>query len=494
MLAQLCIGCIALALLAGCAPHPAPPHAARAAPDAARGACADWYRALDAQIDRAGVRDAQDARLPGHPYLRLDRFTASFAPQAAQDPGAWDAWIARARELDRSARAVELRNLPPAALPEGVDAALARDATCARILATRDLADAAARRRLLEQAAVPDDYDPAARVVGFYPLTALPFADGVARWQAEVIADFRATFDGAPPAAPVTRYAPDAGHALPRAQVGALLARAPRDALGVPRLSAHERDRLFATFAPVVEIETGGAYDQPGAPTWGGAAIAAIDTARPTVYRRLALTRYGRDVLVQLVYTIWFSERPGDDILAGKLDGLVWRVTLAADGAPLVYDSIHPCGCFHQFFPTSRVEATPAPEPLIEWAFVPRPAPQLGPGERVVLRVATRTHYLKGLATEARAGAAPATPLAVEDEDALRSLPLPGGGTRSLYESDGLVAGSERPERQYFWPMGIESAGQMRQWGHHATAFVGRRHFDDADLIEQRFRRVAPQR
>jgi hypothetical protein len=27
----------------------------------------------------------------------------------------------------------------------------------------------------------------------------------------------------------------------------------------------------------------------------------------------------------------------------------------------------------------------------------------------------------------------------------------------------------------------------MRQWGHHATAFVGRRHFDDADLIEARF-------
>jgi hypothetical protein len=27
----------------------------------------------------------------------------------------------------------------------------------------------------------------------------------------------------------------------------------------------------------------------------------------------------------------------------------------------------------------------------------------------------------------------------------------------------------------------------MRQWGTHATAFIGRRHFDDADLIERRF-------
>lgn len=491
MRVQLPIGCIALALLAGCAPQPAPP---RAAADAAQLACADWYRTLDAQIDRAGARDAQDTRLPGHPYLRLDRFTASFAPQAAQDPRAFAAWLARARALDREARRVELRNLPPAALREGVDAALARGAACARVLATRDFADAAARRRLLEQAAVPGDYDRTARVVGLYPLTALPFSDGVARWQAEVVASFRATFDGAPPAAPLRRYAPDAGQALPAAQVGALLARAPRDALGVPRLSAQERDRLFATFAPVFEIETTGPYDRPGAPTWGGAAVVAVDTARPTVYRRLAFTRDGDQVLVQLVYTLWFSERPGDDILAGRLDGLVWRVTLAGDGAPLVYDSIHPCGCFHQFFPTARVEATPAPEPLIEWAFVPRPAPPLGPGERIVLRVATRTHYLTGLATEPRDRAAAATPLALEEEDALRSLPLPGGGRRSLYGPDGLVAGSERPERQYFWPMGIASAGQMRQWGRQATAFVGRRHFDDAFLIALRFRIVAPTR
>jgi len=38
-----------------------------------------------------------------------------------------------------------------------------------------------------------------------------------------------------------------------------------------------------------------------------------------------------------------------------------------------------------------------------------------------------------------------------------------------------------------FWPMGIDSPGAMRQWGRQPTAFVGRRHFDDADLLERRF-------
>jgi hypothetical protein len=77
--------------------------------------------------------------------------------------------------------------------------------------------------------------------------------------------------------------------------------------------------------------------------------------------------------------------------------------------------------------------------------------------------------------------------------DELRSLADGAGGRRSIFGADGLVAGTERAERFFFWPMGIASAGAMRQWGRHATAFVGRRHFDDADLIERRFRLAIPQ-
>ena len=68
----------------------------------------------------------------------------------------------------------------------------------------------------------------------------------------------------------------------------------------------------------------------------------------------------------------------------------------------------------------------------------------------------------------------------------LRSLQF-GSRRRSIFGPDGIVAGTERAERLLFWPMGIASAGAMRQWGRQATAFVGRRHFDDADLVERRF-------
>ncbi len=62
------------------------------------------------------------------------------------------------------------------------------------------------------------------------------------------------------------------------------------------------------------------------------------------------------------------------------------------------------------------------------------------------------------------------------------------GAAISAFGPRGLLAGGERAARFLFRPMGIESAGAMRQWGRHPTAFAGRQHFDDADLFEKRFR------
>ena len=154
-------------------------------------------------------------------------------------------------------------------------------------------------------------------------------------------------------------------------------------------------------------------------------------------------------------------------------------------GEPLLYDTIHPCGCFHMYFPTPGVEPVPAPAKTLEWAFVPAPAPQLAAGERMVIRLATGTHYMVGIAAAAEGEG---INYAFADYDELRSMPAGVGKRRSAFRPDGMVPGTERGERFFFWPMGVPSAGAMRQWGHHATAFVGRRHFDDVDLIERRFR------
>jgi hypothetical protein len=216
--------------------------------------------------------------------------------------------------------------------------------------------------------------------------------------------------------------------------------------------------------------------------------VPEVDPAEPVVYAHAAYTRYRGQVLLQFVYTLWFSERPARaalDLLAGRLDGLVWRVTLAPDGEPVVYDSIHPCGCYHAFFPTPRARPRPAPEPLEEWAFAPQSLPRVDDGSRAVVTLASGTHYIERVAIER--GNESLVRYALQPYDELRSLPRAGGSHASAFGPDGLIAGTERLERFLFWPMGIASAGAMRQWGRHATAFVGRRHFDDADLFERRF-------
>ena len=159
-------------------------------------------------------------------------------------------------------------------------------------------------------------------------------------------------------------------------------------------------------------------------------------------------------------------------------------MTLAPDGAPLIYDSIHSCGCYHQFFPTVRALPLAQRGTLEEDAFVPQRLDRIA--ARLAVRVAARTHFLQR--AHAVDAVRTARDLVPESDDALRSLPLAEGGRRSAFRSDGMVAGSARAERFVFWPMGVRSPGAMRQWGRHATAFVGRRHFDDARLLERYFR------
>ena len=460
-------------LAAACAtPPPAPPlHE-----------CAEWFRALDEQVDAARVRDAQETRIPGHPYARVNRLLASYRGAASRDADALHALVERMQALDLSARAHEIANL-------GAPASLERARECGARLRAADLADAHRRARLLERAAVPDDYVTAYRVLGLYALTRWPFIAGVRDYQEDVRAAFRA--GPAPrPGTTLLRYGPPESPAVPRPALAAMIARASDNPLGIPEPQGAALEALFAAHAPVFEVETGGAYDRPGALGWRrGEAAPAVNTDAPVVYRMAAWTRYHGRTLLQLVYTIWFSERPPawpGDLLAGKLDGVTWRVTLAPDGEPLVYDAMHPCGCYHMFFPTPRAAPVPAPHDAMEWMFAPQALRAVADGERPVLRIATRTHYLERVALARDPDAA--TRYAWRDDDELRSLPRPEGGRASAFgPAHGLITGTERAERFLFWPMGIRSPGAMRQWGRHATAFVGRRHFDDADLLEKRF-------
>jgi hypothetical protein len=447
---------------------------------AAVGACARFFADLDAAVAAAELADGGAFTVAGFPYLRVDRFLASFRHEVAE-PAALRDWVARMQALDRTARRAEIAQLSPAARAQlGADAP-ARIERCGDVLRTHDLAQAQRREQLRAAATVPDEYLEWQRLLGVYPIMRWFVLAGVADWQAQA----RTEFSYGPVSHVRQRIYRPAAAAGSGSQI---LRTAPRDALGIPQFSNAQLARLFAAHAPVWQVEAGGEFDRIGRPVREPAGP-TVDARRPVGYQHLGFTRFDGEILTQLSYVVWFSQRPARgalDILAGRLDSVVLRVTLDADGRPLLYDSIHSCGCWHQFFPTPRLRPKPKAEyaepPLVFGSFMPPTA-----GERLVVALASGSHYIRALYSKA-----------VQDlsGEAYELLPytdlltLPGGaGPRSLFEANGLVRGSERLERYLFWPLGVPEPGASRQAGRQPTAFVGKRHFDDPDLLDRVFDR-----
>jgi hypothetical protein len=481
----------AITALAGCATLTTP-RVATSDHEVVR--CERAFAASEAAVKRAGVADGYGVRIPGFPYLRADRFSASFAREPLA-PAALEQLVALMREREREAREIELANLPGTARREldeslGADSVAALDG-CADILARFDapLPDFAAR--LGESSKVPDDYELWKRALGVYPLVAMPFALGVRRYEAEVVMTFKMPVEALPRRGRLVHYTLESGEErLSSARIATMLGRAARNPLGIPLLAPAEQRQLAATFAPDLIVDEVDENDRVGVPGFAADGSRIVDSRHPAVFVRTASARIGNRTLPQIVYTFWFKARPlisAFDLLGGQLDGLVWRVTLGEDGTPRLFDSIHPCGCYHQFFPTPLAAARDLPPTIEETAFIPQRLPALGASDRIQLRVESGTHFLQRILIGTAIASDPPRAYSLNADDDLRRLPLPAGGTRSFFGPDGIVPGSERGERYLFWPMGIAEPGAMRQWGRHATAFVGRRHFDDPFLIERYF-------
>lgn len=458
-------------LLAACA---GPPRAPDTGDDADLTRCATLFADTDARVARAGVRDADSAPIADFPFLRINRLLASLGTLAADHGRAQQAWLTRLAALDADGRAMELRALEPrSAARRALRAELDH---CRGVLAQQLTADAPSVTRLRAAAQVPDAYSRWQRAFGAYPLAALAARPGIQRLQREEmprLADLRTPPSGA------RAYASPAGVAR---VTGAL----PRDALDVPMPEADTLTALLDAHAPTWIVDTVSDADRPGRLVREAATL-RVDTTQPSVYTYSSFTRFDGRVLLQLNYVVWFSARPKSgpfDLLGGPLDGLTWRVTLDPDGRPLIYDTMHNCGCYHLWLPTSRLRARPAADDDAEPPWI---AFTVDGGQRLALRLAAGTHYLREVGPAPSGGA---EALTAYPYDVLRRLPAGHGRARSVFSADGLIHESQRLERWVLWPLGVPSAGAMRQRGHHATAFIGTRHFDDAMAIERYFERA----
>ncbi|MCK8515682.1 hypothetical protein M0534_04990 [Methylonatrum kenyense] len=453
-------------------------------------ACQAYFQQIDAAVSDAGVRDGVGAPVDGYPWFRSSRRIAHLAPGLEGESLA-----AALRQHDLRARLLELGNLDATrrarlAAASGVDDLESKTDRCGSILAAASLAHDPELAELRDRLAVRDDYIGWHRWAGLYPVSRWGIRAGVAVWQRGT----RAEFSTRPPAeAQPLRYAPAwPGESLTPEAAAQRVRNAPRDALGDLLLGESERDAIVAAFAPVIELERDVAHNRIGTPVWTGEGRPNVNTAQPRVFHAMDSVRFGGQVLPRIYYVYWFNSRPKSnplDILGGRLDGMILRLTLAEDGRPLLLESLHNCGCYHQYYPLQALQeharATYAEPPLV------LSGPGL-PGERqrltVVLR--DRSHHLRrlylGVAGQESSGSGTQQYL-LADYDSLRSVYGDGQERRSLFDADGLVPGTRRDEQVLFWVSGVPAPGAMRQLGRHPTAFVGRRHFDDPDLLDRVF-------
>lgn len=421
-------------------------------------ACETALLTAQQAASHAGLTDAARRIVPGFPHYRTDRVLASWANEplsAAQ----WDALSAQLLRLGDEARDHESARLQAAPAPEWVP--------CAARLRDADLQSPRRRLALAERLAVPDDYSRAQRVGGAYWLARPFLRAGIASFHADIQARFTADLDDS---MVMTRYTPPAqSTASPTWDV---------DALGIPQLSPEQWQALAERHAPHWWVETASDDDTAAAPRRdpNGRLTTAPEAV---VYWQPGITRWGAEILPSVVYTLWFPARTATgrfDPYAGPLDGVVWRVTLDAEGKPLAYDSMHPCGCYRYLYPAQTLPRQPQDDPAQERTLIPQAVDAKGP---LALRIAAGDHQLIRVVPAAEASAAITVPY--------RLLPYRALERGWLFGPDGLVAGTERGERWWLWPSGVISPGAMRQWGRHATAFVGRAHFDDPRYLEQVF-------
>jgi len=233
-------------------------------------------------------------------------------------------------------------------------------------------------------------------------------------------------------------------------------------------------------------------YDQIGTAHLkqdGNGKLKSYVAGPPTVYAIFKPVPIDGHVHVQITYTAWYPAHPRMkllDVEEADIDSCVVRVTLDADHAPLFYETIAACGCFHKVFVETWIEesarrsyGTPekdkkycverALKESIDWEVAglvdePRDQPC-----RPVVFLKAGEHKVMGLGSAARLRVRPATeqhPYDITSYADLYSVTVDGSATQAAFfdmDRGGKVRGAERRKEKFLMSFAkVDSAGQPR--------------------------------
>lgn len=436
----------------------------------------DFKRAVQQQ----GVQDAQLLWVPRYPHLAFDRFSLSLLPNlnSPQSKAQWLEYVAQQAAIQRK---VEYQNLPDKQPVE-----FESQESCAQQLTHAGLNDDSFWRQLRQfPPVIPSDYQSWQRVVGLYPISKPLATPAINSEKKRMISGFIGPLHDYS-----VTYAMADKPALNQQEIRTWLKLArEKSNLGWPLLTGEQLTRLSDFHAPRFLIESVSLDDKPGQVEYRQNGEPSVITTKPTLYVSQSFTRFHGQILLQLNYSLWFANRTAKsawDPYAGKFDGILFRLTLDHQGQPYILDSIHHCGCYHMVFALNQQLKYAERNTEIEAPITMHVSPRRN-ANSLRITLSNGDHMIKGVDwnhfnTQARQ-------LASLSYQQLRSLPAPAGQNKSLFDEQGMLMASQRLESLYLWPFGVKSPGTMRQVGHHAIAFIGERHFDDAFVLEDLFLR-----
>jgi hypothetical protein len=457
--------------------------------------CQIFYSRLEDQVKEAGVREASNFIIPGFPYLRTNRFLTALKDKI-KDEKEREQWLRWMKAMDLRAREKEISNLPDdrvlslqaleTAQPNRKEV-YAEVESCSEKLFIHDKGEAGLSTTLDSRMEVPDEYSFLRRAVGLYPLMAVPVAVASRRAEAKTRSWFRMNLDELPLPGRLKTYAPLENLTLREEEVRTLLEDSKKNVLEVPLPEEEQGKRLAWSFAPVFIQDVAAPYDQIGEVVWKKNDL-NIDPERPTVYYYFSHAYLKEKPILQINYVIWYSDRTGESppwIEKGRMDGITYRVSLDPQGKVFMADVMSNCGCYHLFAPVKERVERIVSKPFKPDPFVPQWLPTSPAGNRLGIRVSSGWHRVERLLGVLE----PHDPILYKlaPYDDLKALPNERGRTESIFDSKGIVKGSERAERFILFSMGIPKIGSMREQGHHSIELIRRTHFDDPHLFDHHF-------
>jgi hypothetical protein len=455
----------------------------------------NFFDQLDKVVAEADVRNASAFSISEFPYLRTNRFLASFKDRLTVDSQK-EQWVRWMQRLDLEARQKEILNLPQKqfnTLVMRLGDPMDRQTLYDRLsffsdqLLMHDQRQPNFYDALQNAIVIPDEYSTTMRVIGLYPLASLPVAVVTHGVFEDIAAWHRLPRDELRILGKLRGYGPLHPTAYSQPRIRAILHRSKQNPMGIPLPSESERQILLTTFAPLLFQDEVGSYDKIGELKWQDDRV-TVDSAVPTVYYYFSNARYKTKPILQINYTFWYPARAGPNspwMERGHLDGLTIRISLDSEGRPFMLDIKNNCGCYHFYVPPKDRIRRIRPSPFAIDAFVARWMPEAFPQDRLSLRMKSGWHQVDHIATEKTMSELIAYRLMPYDQ--LEMLPHGDAAHESLFNSKGIAKNTGRIEPLIFFSMGIPNVGSMRQRGHHAVKFVGRAHFDDPDLFDLSF-------